>query len=267
MVDIPLLMTASVDTRGMKRAMFSAAEREQMYVNALRFYLRKFRESDQKIVFCENSGWDEWEIRKNCEDLWNPECVEYVRLDPHDFDISRGKGYNEVLMVKQAIARSSFIQEAHRFLKVTGRYPVFNIKFFLREASSFFGRGCVFYMDVKDHSLYEKLGLQWNGHNAYSVLFASTVGEFESAIGSRYMMLDDFKGYPLERLMFEYMRECRNGNCANKVFRFGREPICGGKRGHVSPGFFFRAHNLSVKDMFSIIVGNVIRTCTPWFWF
>lgn len=36
---LPLLMTASVCTRGMINADFTAAEREKMYVEALTFYI------------------------------------------------------------------------------------------------------------------------------------------------------------------------------------------------------------------------------------
>ena len=36
---LPLLMTASVSTKGMKGACFSDTEREQMYLNALSFYI------------------------------------------------------------------------------------------------------------------------------------------------------------------------------------------------------------------------------------
>lgn len=55
---IPLLMTSSVSTRGMKGACFSDEERESMYVNALQFYIDTFKYSNQEIVFADNSGWD-----------------------------------------------------------------------------------------------------------------------------------------------------------------------------------------------------------------
>ena len=56
---LPVLMTASVDTRGMVGARYAAQEREQMYADALRFYLDNLcHDPRQKIVFCDNSGWD-----------------------------------------------------------------------------------------------------------------------------------------------------------------------------------------------------------------
>ena len=52
-------MTASVDTRGMVGALYAATEREKMYVETIRYYLSTVcHDPRQKIVFCDNSGWD-----------------------------------------------------------------------------------------------------------------------------------------------------------------------------------------------------------------
>ena len=57
---IPLLMTASVSTRGMIGACFSDEEREMMYISALSFYIDQLLSKNEKysIVFADNSGWD-----------------------------------------------------------------------------------------------------------------------------------------------------------------------------------------------------------------
>ena len=69
---LPVLMTASVDTRGMKGALFAEAEREKMYVETVRYYLDTIcRDPRQKIVFCDNSGWDLASLReKVCADIF-----------------------------------------------------------------------------------------------------------------------------------------------------------------------------------------------------
>ena len=69
---LPVLMTASVDTRGMKGALFAASEREKMYVETVRYYLDAIcRDPRQKIVFCDNSGWDLASLReKVCADIF-----------------------------------------------------------------------------------------------------------------------------------------------------------------------------------------------------
>ena len=59
---LPLLMTASVSTRGMKGACFSDEQREQMYLETLRYYLETLPE-DQPIVFADNSGWNLGQFR------------------------------------------------------------------------------------------------------------------------------------------------------------------------------------------------------------
>ena len=62
---LPVLMTASVDTRGMANGRYSAEEREKMYVETIQYYLNTIcRNSDQRIVFCDNSGWDMQSIRE-----------------------------------------------------------------------------------------------------------------------------------------------------------------------------------------------------------
>ena len=55
---LPILLTASVETRGMKGAKFSAREREKMYVDTLNYYISDLskRKGDFILVFAENSG-------------------------------------------------------------------------------------------------------------------------------------------------------------------------------------------------------------------
>ena len=57
---LPVLMTASISTRGMKGACFTDMEREDMYAEALSYYIQHLLSHDtsQRIVFAENSGWD-----------------------------------------------------------------------------------------------------------------------------------------------------------------------------------------------------------------
>lgn len=54
--NLPVLLTASVSTRGMKGALFSDEEREQMYISTLAFYINKMQ--GVKLIFAENSGWN-----------------------------------------------------------------------------------------------------------------------------------------------------------------------------------------------------------------
>ena len=143
---LPILMTASVSTRGMKGACFTDDERERMYLNALSYYLLAL--PDAKIVFAENSGWNlEGFARKLPE-----ECrrrlgdVEFISLPIDLFDNSRGKGYNETIIMHEAVLRSKFIGEAGQFFKVTGRYPIYNLGYFLCKAEKALAKGCEIYI-------------------------------------------------------------------------------------------------------------------------
>ena len=77
---IPLLMTASVSTRGMKGACFSDEQREQMYLETLRYYLETLPE-DQPIVFADNSGWGLEVFGKKVEDSGKCEVRSWVERE------------------------------------------------------------------------------------------------------------------------------------------------------------------------------------------
>ena len=69
---LPILLTASVDTRGMKGAKFSAKEREKMYVDTLNYYISDLskRNGQFTLVFAENSGWNKESVieKLNCSE-------------------------------------------------------------------------------------------------------------------------------------------------------------------------------------------------------
>ncbi len=264
MNNLPILMTASVSTRGMAGADFSDEEREKMYINSLNWYIARFdsRKEKVQIVFVENSGWDLTNIKAKMKRS-RYVTVELVSLSVDLFDISRGKGYNEFLLITKGIEASSVISRA--FLKVTGRYPILNIEFFLKEASNKIGNGFVFYGDIKDHCLYQKLGLKWTGHIATSVLFASTVGNWRQNIEPQIERLNDYAGYWAENLLYDYMQPFRGTRECRVSCRFGRELHCGGVNGFKGSGW--AKDNNSFLNRVNRLVGNLIRIFLPFFWF
>jgi len=265
--ELPVLMTASVDTRGMKGADFSAQERERMYLDTIRHYL-----SDQalghrrKFIFAENSGWDLESMGSKLGPMAD-DRVEFVALDPLEFDISRGKGWNEFRLISRTVERSEVIRTAGAFLKVTGRYPVFNLAHCLREAeTALWGRGCVFYGDIKDHRLYEWLHLPWPGHIGTSVLFASTVDAWTQGVVPMCERLDDESGYWAEHLIYDFLTLCRKKG-KSVVCRFGRELVCGGMKGSKGGSAGYSKSNASLKERVNRGLGNLIRILFPDFWF
>ena len=264
---LPLLMTASVDTRGMAGADFDAAERERMYLDTLRFYIDGAPGRGQrKIVFAENSGWN-LEAMAAKLGAFDKSRVEFIALPPGDFDVSRGKGWNDFRLITEAIERSRFIKEAGAFLKVTGRYPIYNIERFMKEAErAILRNGCAFYGDIKDHGLYELMHLPWTGRIGSSILFATTVERWRGEIAPRCDRLDDAKGYWAEHLVYDYLKECsKTGTPA--VCRFGRELRCGGKKGSTGSGAWFAKENVSFKERVNRAIGNFVRIFMPWFRF
>jgi len=142
-----------------------------MYVETLNYYIHVLlSDKRQHIVFAENSGWNMDHLKEQLID-YDSDRLLFISLSPELFDISKGKGYNELLMMNMAISDSQVIQDAGGFVKVTGRYPIYNILYFVKKATSALESGKDLYCDVKDHSLYDRLRLGWSGHSFYSVLY------------------------------------------------------------------------------------------------
>lgn len=262
MKSLPLLMTASISTRGMVGAMFSDAEREQMYISALKFYCGLLDVvPGLKIVFAENSGWDISALKESI-----PSChyneVEFISLDPNDFDISRGKGYNEVGIIDQAIKKSNFIRARGAFFKVTGRYPIYNIKYFLSKAARRFNKGYQLYADVKDHKIFDWIGNGWCGHAFECRLFAISTDLWNERISSNKEWLNDYEGNLLEGLMFDQLRSVD----VKKSLRFRFEPRFGGIEGSdVNVSWQARDHS-SLRSKVKLCIGNSVRVFLPWLW-
>ena len=269
---LPILMTASVSTRGMKGADFSDAEREAMYVTTIRYYLEVLLKKDQerKIVFADNSGWDLGRIKAQFSEAPDNR-IEFISLDVNDFDISKGKGYNETILINKAIERSNVVRSVGAFMKVTGRYPIFNLGYYLKEADRFIANGGLYYGDMKDHKLYDAIfpgnTAKWNGHAAYTVLFATTVDFWREHLSPLLPKINDYTGDWIECVWYRELIKWRNNKDKHVSLRFKREPICGGLQGSVGDTFAFTKDNNSAKAKVMRFVGNCIRAFTPWFWF
>jgi hypothetical protein len=269
-------MTASVSTRGMKGARYTDLEREQMYIGALSYYLHNLMNSDpqQKIVFAENSGWDLNRLMTALSE-YDLDRVEFIALPKEAFDISRGKGYNELLLINMAIERSAAIQERGAFFKVTGRYPIYNLSHFIRKASDALDKGVEFYCDVKDHRIFDLLHLGWCGHAADARLFAVKVPYYQQHIGCRYHELNDYSGRLLEGLLFQDVKQAYGkglsrftgvvGNGKIKA-RFSREPVFGGMEGSMIDAISFSTDQNSSKNKIKRLIGNGFRLFLPWIW-
>ncbi len=239
-----------------------------MYIRTLRFYARKLlsKSPDYTLVFADNSGWDLSRIRAAMPEQFLPQ-VEFLSFSSSDFDISKGKGYNEVLLITAAIARSVFLQKHRAFLKVTGRYPVFNMRYFLDYGSrEILEKGKNLYIDIKDHDVYARLGLNWCSRSADVRLFGATNVFFLENVDTQKHFLNDCEGKMLEGLMYNLIKP-RMTTDRQVVYRFHREPHYGGLEGTLIPAFAFSGNQNSFKSRMKRLTGNVLRTLAPDFLF
>lgn len=154
-------------------------------------------------MFAENSGWDLESIKRQLP-AYEDKRIEFISLDPADFDISRGKGYNDMLIINKVMERSEKTKCAGAFFKVTGRYPVYNMGYFLREGSkAIYEKGIDLYCDIKDHKLYDWLRLGWNGHSFECRLFGVTREWYMTEMASLYNDCYDFDTITHKRCAME----------------------------------------------------------------
>lgn len=272
---LPVLMTASVSTRGMKEAYYSAEERELMYIETLNYYIKTIMSNPgQCIVFAENSGWDLEHLKAQLNHF-DPDRLTFISLHPDLFDISKGKGYNELLMMNLAIEESEIIEQAGGFVKVTGRYPIYNLPYYVEKATEALDNGKVLYCDVKDHRIYDFLRLGWTGHSFYSVLYGVSNEYYLHNIGPKYKVLNDYDNRLVEGMLYQLIvDESKNGRnrwrgeIGDKIIaRFKREPVCGGLQGSRMTAWSFSADQNSLKSKVKRWIGNSFRILLPWVWF
>ena len=267
---IPLLLTASIDTRGMKGAMFAAEEREKMYVDTLNFYIGEFEQRgiQSQIVFAENSGWKkEAVLQKLRQSKWVE--IEYIALDTDGFIQEKGKSYNELLMMDRAIAQSAFIQKAGCFFKLTGRFPILNALDLVEEAERWGGKqgGLQFYGDCKDHPVFDWFGVNINGHVGESRYYAISTEFWNQHFSGRYAGMNDYEGRIVENLILEVIRETKHEQGVH--CRYRTQARFTGSGGHTlgngSP-FFHSTDNDSAAVKLKLGIRQLIRWTLPWVW-
>lgn len=119
---MPILMTASVSTRGMKNACFTDEERETMYVETLTYYIQTLlKDKNVCLIFAENSGWDLNRLLLKIPSH-RREQIEMIELAPELFDVTKGKGYNEILLMNMALEKSHLLRESYPANLVMGKY-------------------------------------------------------------------------------------------------------------------------------------------------
>ena len=132
-----LLLTAAIDARNGAACLFTKEERYKQYLRAFRWYMRFLRKNPgicKGLVFCENSETDLTEFRDSVPKEWKSR-VEFISLPVDGFRPEKGKTYNEMRTLDLSLERSSLIASNDLFIKLTGRYPVRNIRRLVSDVS------------------------------------------------------------------------------------------------------------------------------------
>ena len=266
---LPILLTASVDTRGMKNAKFSAEEREKMYVDTLNYYISDLskRKGQFTLIFAENSGWDKNSVIGKLNSSANVK-VEYEALQPGLFDQTKGKSYNEMLILDLVSASNKSIREVGGFFKLTGRFPILNVYNLMKEVERHnWGGQMQLYQDCKDHKVYEWLHLPINGHAAECRYYAVSMKFYDQYIRGKYKNLNDFEGRSVEWFFLKVIREHKHEK--GVYGRFRTQAHLTGTGGHSlgnGVAFFYSTDNDSVVMKVKRGIRQLLRWVMPWWW-
>lgn len=273
MMQIPLLLTATVHPRGMRGASFSPEERAKQYAEALNFYVSELSRHPNagmgwQIVLAENSGIEPAWIMDRVGQVDGVQ-IEYLNLGTEGSVQERGKGYNECMLIHRAIRQSRYIRDAGCFFKLTGRLQVKNIHALLSE--------CIrrktqagelhFLADCKDHCLYERLHLPINGHAGECRYWFAETQFFEQEFMPYVTQLDDFASPPFlaEDLMLQVCRVTRGRPGCYDRFRI--QARISGRGGHVLGegwSFFYSTDNDTLVLRFKSALRQCLRWLCPW---
>lgn len=259
---LPLLLTATVNPNGMQGACFSVPERAKMYAEAVSFYVEK----GCQVVFAENSGEMDAVMQLLPEDVVHK--VEWVNTACEQYDQSRGKGYNEVILLRECITKSDVIRQFGCFFKLTGRLKVLNIQAMINECTlRGTGKSLRFLADCKDHKVYEWLHMPINGHVGECRYWYASIDFFQTMLAPRIDELNDFGDHVFlaEDLMLDVCRKSRR--MAGCFDRFRTQARISGKGGHnLGKGwsFFYSTDNDSVALKVKCGLRQVLRWIMPW---
>lgn len=262
-----LLLTATINPNGMKNAKFSPKEREKMYIDTLNYYIyefAKFPNESFSLVFLENSGWDSTTILNNLNKAPNVQ-IEYITLNSKEFNIEKGKSYNEMLLIDKGIEQSETIKKGKWFFKVTGRFPILNIYKLLKEVEKRGGNNMQFYGDCKDHKVYDWLHLPINGHAGECRYYATSVDFYNKNFKGKYKDLCDYEGKLVENLFLQVIRENKHNKDVH--YRFRTQAHLTGSGGHsLGKGlsFFYSTNNDSVSQKCKRAIRQLLRWIIPW---
>lgn len=187
---------------------------------------------------------------------------EETTLEDYGFDNSKGKGYNEYLMIKLALERSEILRTCTHFLKLTGRYPMLNIQEMMGEMERR-GKDKLMMFDVKEFKLYEKLrGTSYGSRWGDSRFFLMSVDFYRKYLMNCYQEMDEsiFGKYAEDYIYQLSVKYRKDKSCS---FRFRHQVQFGGQGGAAC----FHEDYASFKNQAKNKLRRILRVLFPNIWF
>lgn len=263
MCQYTLVMSCCVNPNGMGGLSEQGImDRIGQYASAVRFYANE--PSVKSVLFVDNSGSNLEQVKERADcDLSK---VRFLSFAGNDFPREWGKGYGEFLLLDRAF---EYLQKARcaksdfGMLKVTGRYPILNIKDMIHEFES---TESEFQCDIIDHGIYDFLmpkGKAWNGHGARSIIWAATSQFYKKYLYGKKELLKT--GWGAERLIYETYLALKGTDCACR-WRFKTEPRLSGFAGHVKQTWLHSVNYDGIVNRSKRVIRQVCRRLAPALW-
>lgn len=181
-----ILLTGTVSPDGMFDTKLQNPDlRKKQYIEAIDFYLR---ETDLKIVFCENTCTNFfYEINSDHK----YDRLEFITFNGNDYPKEFGKGYGEAKIIHYVIKHSRFLQNDNFFIKITGRVKILNIHDIISQ-----------FLELSHDINTIMIELCYNNH-ARSVCYITSKQWMYETLMLYSNKLNDSKAYYFERMMFQ----------------------------------------------------------------
>lgn len=122
-----LILTCTVDVNGVEQmARADPVKRLDDYIKTFKLWIEN--PYIENIIFTENSGYDLNEFYEISKSIKHNKNIEFLSFNKNNYPRSLGKGYGEYLTLKEVVQNSKQLCVTKRFLKITGRYYIENIK-------------------------------------------------------------------------------------------------------------------------------------------
>ena len=265
-MNLAIILTGTVKTF-VNGGHYTTEDRYRMYTSTLEYYANVIGKQ-YPIYFVENSDFDLSPWNEMFKDRLNLTVCQFSpgSNDYDGFDNTKGKGYNEYLMIKKCILtlNNTSHQPITHFLKITGRYSMLNITDIIHEIQQRAdGKNILFMGDIKDTCIYELLGIKTlSSHWGDSRFFMSEYDFYRNTIIDCYQDMNDYESDKwAEHYFLRMSRIYRNDR--RFIFRFRTQVRFDGVSGALSTCIRYDSTGNRIKAS----IRQICRYLFPNIWF